>query len=135
MKTKILWIALIISLGTMQQINAQNKYSKSQTVYSYCYAYNYDTKIFYVSSIVSAQTNRNGYIDPFPQDLANQWQNKLKKETDQFFSYEKVQMGWGWTDYDDLDNRRTDIIREYKSKGFQVIYIDDFYYFQKPKSE
>lgn len=133
MKTKFLWITFTILLGAVQLTDAQTNDSKSQRVFSYCYAYNYDTKYFYVSPIVYGMTNLEGYFDPFPQALTNQWQNRLKLETDQFFAYEKGHMGWGWTDFDELDGRRIDMIREYRSKGFEVIFIDDFYFRQQTK--
>lgn len=120
-------------LGTIHLSNAQNGDSKSQSVFSFCYAYNYETKYFYVSPIVTGLTNLEGYFDPFPQALTNQWQNRLKIETDQFFAYEKVHLGWGYTDFDALESRRVDIIREYMSKGFEVIYLDDFFFRQQPK--
>lgn len=133
MKSKILWITCAILLGAIQLTNAQNQDSKSRRLFSFCYAYNYDTKYFYVSPIVTGLTNLEGYFDPFPQTLQNQWQNRLKIETDQFFAYEKAHFGWGYTDYDAIESRRVDIIREYMSKGFEVIYLDDFIFRQQAK--
>lgn len=128
MKTKMLFIAVAMVFGAMQFSNAQNK-PKEKRVFAYCFGYLYDTKIIYISPIVSGYENREGYYDPSVQALSNQWQNAVKKETERFFAYYKSYYGW-FSDYDAVDNSRTDMIREYKSKGFSVYYLDDFYFRQ-----
>jgi hypothetical protein len=126
MKTKMLVIALAIVCSSIGYVSAQ----KEKKVYAYCFGYLYETKIIYISPVVSGYENRKGYVDATVQALSNQWQNAVKKETEKFFAYYKSYYGWS-SDYDAVDNARTDMIREYKSKGFTVYYIDDFWFRQK----
>jgi len=136
MKTKMLFIAMAILLSSVQLIKAQDK---EKRVYSYGWAYSYKSKYLFISPIVSATENRKGYVSPLYNVLAYQWQKRFFKVLDDYTDLSSTDFTndvfvWQY-DYDKIDDMRTEKIRKFKSEGFQVRYIDDFWYNQKKNDE
>ena len=130
MKTKIKkTIALLVLCFTamaFNQVKAQEK-----TVYGFGYAYNYSTKTFYVSNIVTGVKNSNTYYDAKDNDLITQWTKKLRTEDSKYFNYTIT--GSGFFDEDYIDEKRTELIGKYKGEGFSIVYIT--FTFRKSKME
>ncbi|SMC32936.1 hypothetical protein [Moheibacter sediminis] len=125
MKTlSIITLLLFFSLT----VNAQNKQTK--TVYAFCYAYNYDTKILYVSDIVNGIVGSDTYFDASNTSLDLQWNAKFKTVVEKYFNYNRNVTGFPpfSDDYETVDGERTRIIGKYKQEGFAIHHINSFSY-------
>jgi hypothetical protein len=111
MKTKILFIALAIVCSSLGIASAQ----KEQKVYNY--------------SLSASSTDKKIYVNPSIQSLDRQWHKKLEfLGLAQGGSYSSYNTRDWWPDYDHVDKSRQDEIYDYKKKGYEITYIDDFYY-------
>ena len=67
LKKTVALLVLCFTAMAFNQVKAQEK-----TVYGFGYAYNYSTKTFYVSNIVTGVKNSNTYYDAKDNDLITQ---------------------------------------------------------------
>lgn len=123
-------LALTVFMATAVFNQAQ---AQEVTVYGYCYAYNYDMKVLYVTNIVNGVQKSDQYFDASPTDLKNQWNDKFKTIVSESYKYTLIInssafLGEAVSDYDSVDEDRTKQIGEYKQKGFSIHYVTDFRY-------
>ncbi len=111
-------------------------YAQDVTKYNFCYAYSFETKMFWVSNIVSGvehdRSDRNKiYMPPTSIGLKLQWRAKLETilEKSDYLKMTIVEPNVWW-DYDRIDERRTEVIGKYKQWGFQIYYVKDMRYRQ-----
>lgn len=127
MKTKILVIALAIVCSSLGFASAQ----KEKKIYGFAYAYRYNQKVLYMSPLLNGVEKSTMYFDAMENALYVQWDKKLKTLLDDSYNYTKCTYAWFY-DYDKTNDYRTEIIGNYKQKGFSIHYVDDFY-FKKEK--
>ena len=128
MKTKILFIALVILMGATNIASAQKQGTKE---YNFAYATykGYEYKEFYVSSILNGLKDDPDYINSCINAVSNQWNKFLGTFIEN--SYKLDCKEWVWlSDYDKVSDSRVEMIKSFKQKGFSIHYIDDFYYRQ-----
>lgn len=129
MKTKILFIAVAIVCSSLGVASAQ----KEQKVYNYSLSASSNDKKIYVSPVLTSTTNSiiesDGYLNPSIQSLDRQWHKKLEfLGLAQGVSYSSYNTRDWWHDYDHVYDSRQDEISRYKKNGYEITYIDDFYY-------
>lgn len=95
--------------------------AQEKMVYGFGYAYNYSTKTFYVSNIVSGVKNSNVYYDANDNDLKTQWSKKLETEDGKYYTYTIDK--FGFSDEDWINEKRTEIIGKFKGEGFSIVYL------------
>jgi hypothetical protein len=128
--TRLLSFVMLLSIVGLKA-NAQDVKK-----YNYCYAYSYDTKMLWVSNIVSAIEHHRSepnkiYMPPNSTALYNQWNDKLKTILQQS-DYLKMTVVKPsvWFDYDRIDEERTKTIGKFKQEGFQIYFVKDMRYRQ-----
>ena len=120
---------MVILFCTLGLSNAQ---AQEKTVYGYGFAYSYDTKVLYVSNIVSGVKNSETYHDASDAALYSQWMAKLKTEDSKYFNYKIERVGF-MENKNKLDEDRTDWIGKFKQEGFTIHYLN-FSYRKDPKN-
>jgi hypothetical protein len=131
MKTKILFIALAIVCSSLGIASAQ----KEEKVYHYCLSSSVSEKKVYVSTVLTSTKNREGYFNPDNISLNNQWHEKLEflglaKGVSYSSNTSNNYQVWN-SDYDHVDKSRQDEIYDYKKRGYEITYVDNFYYRQE----
>lgn len=129
MKTTItiLTICLLTFAGT-QTAQAQKSGDK---VYGFGFAYStdYKVKIFYVSNIVEGVQDSDIYLDATATDMGNQWHSYFKASADNYSAYHIDRTGFvgkSVSSYNKIDERRTEMIGEYRQKGYDIRYLNHF---------
>ena len=131
MKTmKNIWkLTVVILFCTLGFTSAQ---AQEKTVYGFGFAYSYDTKVLYVSNIVSGVKNSETYHDASDAALHSQWMAKLKTEDSKYFNYNIERVGF-MENKNKLDEDRTDWIGKFKQEGFTIQYLT--FSFKKDKKD
>ena len=126
LKKSIALLVLCFTAMAFNQVKAQEK-----TVYGFGYAYNYNTKTFYVSNIVNGVENSKTFYDANDNALRTQWMNKLKTEDSEYYTY-TIEI-FGFSDEDWIDEKRIEWIGKFKSQGFTIVYLT--FTFRKSKKD
>ena len=130
MKSKILFITLAIVFSSLGFASAQKEKKEYSFVYAK-YTKSYDRKIVYISEIVSGKckylSSASGYECPQRATLSIQWNAKFKTIVEDNFRYDLGMYGW-YDSYVDVDKFRTELIANYKERGWDIHYVQDFYF-------
>ncbi|WP_162796135.1 hypothetical protein [Pedobacter nanyangensis] len=128
--TKNIWkLTAVILFTVLGFVNAQ---AQEKTVYGYGFAYSYDTKVLYISNIVSGVKNSETYHDASDAALNAQWLAKMKTEDSKYFNYKMDKVGF-MEDKGKVDEDRTAWIGKFKQQGFTIQYLT--FSFKKDKKD
>ncbi|MFA7686615.1 MAG: hypothetical protein WCY25_01990 [Moheibacter sp.] len=133
MKTTItiLSLCLFIFAGT-QSAQAQEYGDK---VYGFGYAYSVENKVLYISNIVEGVQDSDIYLPASGTDLGNQWHDYFKAQVDNYSRYHIDRTGFigkKVSSYNKIDEKRTQMIGEYRQNGYDIHFLD-YFRFRKTK--
>ncbi len=117
---------ILVLLVTLFAIAAN---AQKFTAYAFGYYYDYNSKTFYVSNIVSCSNYEYSRSNYFNTTLQNQWHDKFKAVCGaNYYKYTAGPNFW----YDaksKADQEHTKVIGEYNSKSFIIIKVNDFNFY------
>ncbi|QES89510.1 hypothetical protein [Rhizosphaericola mali] len=136
-KTILRLSLLLLILSTFSFLTKASAQSQETNVYGFGYSYNYNTKTLYVSNIVSGVINSEVYVDAMTINLKNQWNDKMKVITKDYYTYNSTANGFASDRdvYDKIYKERTKLIGKYKAEDFSIINVTDFYFAKEKKNE
>lgn len=127
---------LMVSLLTFAGIQSAHAQKTEDKVYGFGYAYSksYKEQVLYVSNIVEGMQNSAIYLPATGVDLGNQWHDYFKASVDNYTSYHISKTGFigkSVSSYNQIDEERTKMIGEYRQKGYEIRYLNNFRFRKK----